>query len=146
MLRWTLLKRILHLYGWIDAIKIAFFELSSLPSSSKWRPQQSCCFLCLHHLAQFYHHWQPACKLQGQVCIKQIISGRQQIMWGSDANLFTAFFPNTLKVLLCCIFWWHVIKQRVCVCDVCVLEGDWKAQKKKWLNKSLFIHVPFNCD
>lgn len=69
------------------------FALSSLPSNSKWGPQQSCCFLSLHHLPQFYHHWQPACKLQGQVCIKQIISGCQQIMWGSDANLFTTFLP-----------------------------------------------------
>lgn len=68
------------------------FALSSLPSNSKWGPQQSCCFRRLHHLAPFYHHWQPACKLQGQVCIKQIISECQQIMWGSDANLFSAFF------------------------------------------------------
>lgn len=71
-------------------LKLAFV-LNSSPSNSKWGPQQSCCFLRLHHLPQFYHHWQPACKLQGQVCIKQIISGCQQIMWRSDANLFTTF-------------------------------------------------------
>lgn len=103
------------------------FALSSSPSNSKWGPQQSCCFLSLHHLPQFYHHWQPACKLQGQVCIKQIISECQQIMWGSDANLFTTFSSNTLKVLLCCVLWRHVIEQRICVCDVCMLV--WERQK-----------------
>lgn len=69
------------------------FALSGSPSNSKWGPQQSCCFLSLHHLPQFYHHWQAARKLQGQMCIKQIIPGCQQIMWGSDANLFTTFLP-----------------------------------------------------
>ena len=108
---------------------------------SKWGPQQSCCFLAQHHLPQFYHHWQPACKLQDWAHIKQIISVCQQIMCGSDANLFTTFIANTLKVafVLTALTACHEVKNSVHFC-VCVSLCD--GGRKKELVWETYMNSP----